>query len=582
MGKFIKKHILFFVLILLVFVIQSFLLKPYLSFGFDDTADQYAAQFSLIRQNYPDLIQFIPKSIEEIPLLWVHEYYYMGFLNHFLGDNLVAYHHVAHFLKSLAAISTYPMFFVLSGSSLLAFISSLMFAISYSSGGSLDPVVVNGDYLGIIALSTFFAIYFSLIKKGSNSRFVTYLTGLIFLLLSLSIATTRTFPVAFMILAIEIFILLKNRSFINLKLISKRLAIFLLPIIFIVILKPSPVIERVTAISVNLDEYFFTQGMNELLLVPFLSFASTILPIRLWSYLPIVLFYILPIFLAFLLSKKPLKFLLITYTVVSLGLLVINWSWLSSSSHNFVELKTKTPMAFVTLGLAFSFLYEWLQNKNRLYIGLFLGPFLSFTFIFCIWILSQERGFFNDIHRYLTHSSIFMSLFIGSLLVVLYNRFKNIKLKIIAYFIFLLIPVYFIISLNQIKVFSDEKSKEGYTLKDQDIMRRQLIPYLEDAKSDRLIYIDLYSEKDRVYYKEIYRYGPIYWNFWYGKTVKKDAILYSVFDYNLLKQSVSTKDGIKGILFQGVFYQPFEFRAIKMQDKKAFDITDQVKKDLGL
>lgn len=88
--RIIKKHILFLILIPLVFTSQAFLLKPHLKYGFDDTADQYVSQIRQIREENPNLIQFISKTLE-LPMLWIHEYYYMGILNYFFMPALIFY-----------------------------------------------------------------------------------------------------------------------------------------------------------------------------------------------------------------------------------------------------------------------------------------------------------------------------------------------------------------------------------------------------------------------------------------------------------------------------------------------------------
>lgn len=625
--KLIKKHILFLILIPIVFVSQTLLLKPHLKYGFDDTADQYITQFRQLQEESQNPIEFVIKSLDgRLAILWVHEHYYMGFLNYLFADNLVNYHHATHFFKSLAILSTFPLFLLLSGSNLVAFISSLIFAISYAAAGSLDPLVVGGDYIGIIALSFFLTIYFSLIKNGANSRLITYLSGLFFLISLLAIATTRSFPIVFVVLLIESFLILKDRSTHNIKLVIKRLATFILPIFLIIIFEPEPVVQRVNAVFSGMNEFVFSSpiattsnsnfhgGMHELLLIPFLSFASTILPVRIWPHStvdhlwdPMVfLFFFLTIIIGFLLSKKPWRFILMTFLVWIIGILIINWAWSTSSTHNLIDLKTTSQVGFYFLGLALSFFLEWLQTKNRLYIGLFLGPFLSFIFIFNAWLWTQERLLlFANMHRYLTLSTVFISFFIGSLIIVLYRRFKDsCGLRFAAYLPFLFIPFYILISSNEINNFYNIRFQEGVTLQDHDYMRRKLLPYLSDIdiKGRRLIYIDIYSDKGKApsgihqnsyYYGQIYHYGPLYWLHWYDQSLYKmdfhnshQLVPNSVFDYDILKSMVRKKDEVVGIAYTTdpccIFYKLDEFRAVRMMNREVIDIKDEVIKDLGL
>lgn len=598
-SKFVKKHILFFILIPLVFISQIYLLKPHLQYGFEDTADQYITSFRELREKYPNPIQFLIQSTQELELFWVHEYYYVGILNYLYGDNLVAYHQTTHFLKSLATLSTYPLFFILTGSSLVAFISALMFAISYASAGSLEDLVVGGDYIGIMNLSIFLTIYFYLVKKGSDSSILTYLTGLIFLVSTLSIATTRSFPIVFIIVATEIFMIFKNRSAKNLKLIIKRLAIFILPILLVIVISSGDISQRINDVSTGLNQFIFSSGdtkaplnsnypggEHELLLIPLGSFASTILPMAQLPSKTFILFLFLTIIIGFLLSKKPLRFIFVVILVWIIGNLVISWSWSTSSTHNFQDLSTKSIVGFYVLGLALSFFIEWLKTKNSLYIGLFLGPILSFMFVFITWLITQERLLlFLNIHRYLTISSVFISFFLGSFIVVFYKRLKSSRwLKLAAYFPFLLIPIFLIISSGEINKFFNDRFAYGFDFQDMDLMRRQLLPYLSDIKKSRLIYIDIYSDKkNSYYYGQIYHEGPLFWLTQYNKHINSSIIPYSIFNYEYLKSYVATRDGITGILYQGGnFYKPEDFRAVGVMDKKVIDITDQVKKELKL
>lgn len=613
--KLIKKYILFLILIPLVFASQAFLLKPHLEYGFDDTADQYITQFRQLQEESQSPIQFVSKSLDgRLPLLWIHEHYYMWFLNHLFGNNQIAYHQATHFFKSLAILSTYPLFFLLSGSTAIAFVSSLIFSISYAAAGSLDPLVVGGDYIGIIALSTFLTIYFSLIRKGSNSKLITYFIGLFALISLLSIATTRAFPIVFVVLATEIFLILKDKSAHNTRLVIKRLVAFLLPILLIIIFEPEPVIERVNAVFSGMNEFVFSSptattsnssfpgGGHELLLIPFLSFASTILPTKLWPTSTVILFSLVTCVTALLLSKKPLRFILATFSVWILGSIFIHWAWSTSSTQNLADLKTKSIIGIYILGLSLAFLLEWLQTKNRYYIGLFLGPIVSFIFVFNAWLWTQERVLlFVNMHRYLTLSTVFISFFIGSLIIILYKRFKDGRLlRFTAFFPLCFIPIYFFMSSNEINNFYSTRSQEGVTLEDQDYMRRKLLPYLSDIdiKGKRLIYIDIYSDKGRVpsgiyqnsyYYGQIYHYGPLYWLHWYDQSLYKmnfhrshELVPHSIFDYDLLKSGVTTKDGITGIIHQGIFYEPDEFRAVRVMNKEVIDIKDQMVKELGL
>ncbi len=589
--KLLRTHFLFFILIPLIFASQIYLLQPQLKYGFGDIDDGSVAFFITLKRQYPNPVQFIMKSLQEWPTLYLHQYYYIGILNFFLGDNFVAYHQTAHFFKALAALSTYPLFFVLSGSILVAFVSSIFFAISYATTGDLLNVVTAGNYLAISTMSIFLTIYFHLIKSKESRIFPLYPLALIFLFLTFVISTARTYPLVIIILLSELFVLFRNRSCNKLNLNIRRFVFFLLPLLLAIILTlitSANITERISTVLALTIQYNLSGNDNGYLLIPFTAFASTILPTYIWpSYIYLLFFFLTPA-LALLLSKHPSRFIMITFIIWVIGILLA--SILTGGANYSIDLENKSPIGFYILGLSLAFFLDWLEHRNSLYVGFFLGPIFSFIMIFGMWVGTHERNllFFNE-HRYLTLSTVFINFFLGTFTVVLYKKLRNTFFKRIAYFSFLLILVYFVISVQEIKQLFDSPYLFVGNFEDQNYMRGQLLPYYQNLsiENPRLIYIDKDTDlNNKNYYEKniIAGYrgdGNAGWAGWWPQiNFRRELVPPIITDFNKLKSLMVTRDGIKGFIFEDIFYNSNNFFALRLIDKKVLDITDQVKKDL--
>src|SRR3989338_10658865 len=160
-----KSHYLFFLLVPIIIFSQIYLLVPDLKFGLIDVDNGTLYSFRNLRDKYPDNLQFVINSYKSWGT-YSHQFYYLGILNHLFGTNFENYHIIAHIFKIIATIGIYPLFYFLSGSSLVAFLGAILYSFSPSSMGSLYGISNGNDYPAIITLSIFLMIYLNSIKKN--------------------------------------------------------------------------------------------------------------------------------------------------------------------------------------------------------------------------------------------------------------------------------------------------------------------------------------------------------------------------------------------------------------------------------
>ncbi len=605
----IKKHSLFFLLIPIVVFSQMYLLAPHLKFGLIDLDNGETYDFRELRAKHPDNFQFLIESYK----LWgaySHQYYYLGLLNFFFGSNFENYHQVTHVLKIIATITAYPLFFVVSGSSLAAFLASIIFAFSPPAAGSLESVIHGITYGAIIMFNIFLSLYIYLVKN-QVSKFSLLAVCLIFLLLTLALSPIKLYPTLMLILIFELIWLIRNCSKSNLVISIKRAFILLSPLLIVFVFKPAEneigAFNKLWIHIVMLAESL-SKGRLDHLLIPFVALSTTVLPAKFWNFMGInqttvfieylVYLFTIPMttliiptaLLAGILSKRILKFCLVVFLTTTIGGIL---TYFFSVGHSGIQIN-QAIAGFYILGLAFAFLIEWLNNKNQLYLGLFFGPLVAFFYIVNIWSGSGELDlFFTGVHRYVTVPSIFTSLFLGTLITILYKSIlQKSKLKLLSFLPFLLLIPVISLSIKEINNWYDYSFATGFREEDKIYMRAQLKPYFQNLNLDnpRLIYIDIYTDKENTqYYGNTIVAGFNVWPIWLPNVnFKGELIPYLTTDFNLLKSSVAQVNNQKGILYyqtlykRSVFYKPENFYAILLKSKKVIDITDQVKTEFGL
>lgn len=605
-----KAHFLFFLLIPIVIISQIYLLAPDKKIGLIDVDNGTLYGFRFIRDKYPDTFQFVINSYKSWGT-YSHQFYYMGILNYFFGTNFENYHIIAHVFKIIATIGIYPLFYFLSGSSLIAFLGAIFYSFSPSSVGSLYGISNGNDYPAIIALSFFLGIYLHSVKKNITSPKLLILM-FIFFFGSLIISPERSIPIIVLVLLFEIIFLLKQFSKEKLMISIKRAGSLLSPIfIFLIFKPPSNAVGSVSTLLANTGNLLnaVRNGRGDYLLNPFISLSSTFLPDKYWNFIgivqtdnfieymvrlltvPMLTLFLPTLFIIAFLSKKPLRFISVAFSFTLIGGV---FSFFSALSHQGI-LINQAVAGFYILGLASGFLIEYLENKSKLYFGLFFGPFIAFIFILTMWLTSGSMDTFKGIYRYLTIAAIFSSLFLGNIIALLHKRIfrKKMFFKLLSLLPFLLLIQIIRLNTGEIKDYYSRALTIGSGWEEQNKMRHKLAPYYENLSlaNPRIIYVDIHSDAiNTQYYSNTLYAGWDAWPMWLPSVNFQAGIIpYMAIDYSVLRGWVKERDGKRGIFYPGgflsygpTFYKPENFFAVRFIDKKPIDITDEIKRDLRL
>lgn len=605
-----RSHYLFFILIPIVIFSQIYLLAPDLKFGLIDVDNGTLYGFRQLRDKYPDNLQFVINSYKSWGT-YSHQFYYLGILNYLFGTNFENYHIIAHIFKIIATIGLYPLFYFLSGSSLVAFLGAILYSFSPSSMGSLYGISNGNDYPAILILSIFLWIYLFSFKNNNFSLKLLFWM-FVFFFSSLIISPERSIPIIILVLIFETIFLLRNHSKLRLLTSIKRAGLLFMPIFLFLILKPpSNATGSLSTLLANTGNLLngIMMGRGDYLLNPFISLSSTFLPDKYWTLigivqtdnfleymvrlltLPLVTVFIPTSIIIAFFSKKPLRFILIVFLITVFGGV---FSYFGALGHQ-GALINQAVAGFYILGLAVGFLMEYLESKNNLYFGLFFGPFISFVFILTMWLTSGSMDTFKGIYRYLTIASIFSCLFLGNIIALLFKRIyrKSLFFKLLSLLPFLLLIQVIRLNIGEIKDYYDHSLAIGYGWEDQNKMRQLLLPYYRNLSlgSPRIIYADIHTDAiNTQYYSNTIYAGWDAWPMYFpGVNFKPGIIPYMAIDYSVLKSWVIKRDGTTGIFYPGTFlsYKPTFYRsenffAIRFVNRNLIDITQEIKEELKL
>jgi len=618
-----KSHYLFFLLIPIVIFSQIYLLAPDKKFGLIDVDNGTLYGFRQLRDKYPDNLQFVINSYKSWGT-YSHQFYYLGILNYFFGTNFENYHLVAHVFKIIATIGIYPLFYFLSGSSLVAFLGAILYSASPSSMGSMYGISNGNDYPAILTLTIFLWIYLYSFKKNILSLKLL-LWMFVFFFSSLIISPERSLPIIILVLFFEAIWILRQYSKTRLLISIKRVGILLSPIFLFLILKPpSNAVGSVSTLLANTGNLLneIRMGRGDYLLNPFISLSSTFLPDKYWTLIgivqtdnfveymvrlltvPLVTIFIPTLIIITFISKKPLRFILLVFLITMFGGV---FSYFGALGHQ-GALINQAVAGFYILGLAVGFLIEYLESKNNLYFGLFFGPFVSFIFILTMWLTSGKMDPFQGVFRYLTIASIFSNLFLACIVVLLYKRIykrslkseltnslyqKNMFFKLLSLLPFLLIIQIIRLNITDIDDYYKHSLAIGYGWEDQNKMRQLLLPYYQNLSlgSPKIIYADIHTDAiNTQYYSNTIYAGWDAWPMWFPSVNFKPGIIpYMAIDYSVLKSWIIRRDGATGIFYPGTFlsYQPTfykseNFFAVRFINGKLIDITPEIKEELKL
>lgn len=604
-----RKYFLFLLLVPIVILSQLIILEPHLNYGFSDVDVGFLTSYRQIKQLYPNLIENFWATFKKWGV-YAHQSYYIGFQWEFFGLDILSYQDfrpyqiITHVFKTLATLAVFPFVLIISGSSLVAAITVILFAFSYGAVGTMYTIVTSSDYIGVLSMAIFLWVYALMIKGNKSDWWWLGLMGVLFAL-TLYLSTERMYPLIPFVLVTEIFLIWRNRSKVSIVNGLKRLSLLLSPIIIGLIIHPNLAFHFILGDTASLISSLLA-GEGFRLLYPFISLGSLILPNHYWRYFgtlkidtfadyldffisgPIIIFTVSTIVIAFIISQKPIRFFLwaIMPTIV-FGLLTYI---LGSQFGGKLDKEFLVPglLGGYLISLALAAFIEWLKRPDRLLLGLFIAPFFALLYIILTWAAQNIYLLPVGAHRYLTVPAFGVSLFWGFLLTLMFRRlyYANTFTRVISFLPYLLIIPIMLIGTSEIRDFFNGQLNNGFGATDKGMMRVQLYNQLSSFPTDKpsLFSFDFNEDRDNGYYYDNTILASFkQWMLWTDKINFNDGIAPdSLWNKpEILPSIIAEKDGKKGFLYNEKFYEPEYFYAFKLKNKQVIDVTKETLTSLG-
>lgn len=636
----------------IVFFIQFTILQPVIQYRLIDTQDwRYLLIYKSLEPNpFAQLINFwMHMGLHETPAI-----YYTGILSEFFGFNYQAYQIANVLFKTIAILSFFPLVLLFFKNKLLAFLSTIIFGINSAAAGPLQVIDTGAEYLALASLNVFLILYYYTIFKKKG---IFYFLSSIFFLLTFLLYPPRMFPLLFLVPLVEIYWLLTFRKLENLKFSIIRTVIYIIPVMLISLPAPvSPGFTHAKQPFMLLQEILNGNWHN--LLDPFAGIGWMFLTNDFWRFFgtleaetlknfgeylnflfsgPFLIFGGLTLILSLMLSKKPVKFFLLTFglnfiieifvffiandnyrifesilkTDVFGRFIIIrdpNIAALDAPEH-FIFTKYPTILGIYILIVALVAFLEWRKKRdNNLLMAVWMGPAFSVIFHFPGWII---QGFlindYSSIHRYFLVPSIGISLFLAAILRIAYEKLKRtILLKTFAVFIISII-IFVFLRVNQ-SVIEREflgLNPERITPADQLVLHEKFLEKYGDSLGDGdvLFYFEIAEDhlnlrRTPAYYKEalvVYDIGD-----WIKLRRKKQlfSCMGAITDLEALRASIRRINGQINFVFPGQcdyqdkdigirrsnkfhLYGVENLRAFRIEDGEFIDIKDKLLKQFN-
>lgn len=601
------KIFIFVSLVVTVIISQIVILKPHLEYGFSDVDWGFLSIYKT--QNPYSISQLINnfKVGGTRGGVYTHQIYYIGIQNELFGLNFKSFQITTHIFKTLAILASIPIFLAISGSLLVTVISTILFAFSYSAVGTMYTVVTSSDYSAIFALGIFVVVYWYAVWKNVGNPLIL-IASLLLLILTLFLSTERMYALPLFIVLAESFLIFSKGKLE--KNTIKRILIILMPLFLIVFIKPAVFLSFFLDHGTEIMKGVSAGNWN-LLLTPFIVLGSIVIPHNYTKFLgvanidsffsfldfflsgPFIFFTISTMLIGLTVFIKPLKFIFQTLFLSFIFSIILFITGSHFVNHLLsVESVIQALIGFYIMAIAIISFKYWTENKNRLYIGLFAGPFLAFIYIFLTWIGASTVEIFSGTHRYLTIPALFMSFFLGNLFVLMVTRLFNLLkkfqyIKFLAVTPLILLLIFININAKEIQDFFNGQLNNGFGAADKQIMRNQLLSYLDNLSDDKrsLIYFDFSQDNDNGYYYDNTLLGGLgSWILWHKRINFNEDLVPAVFWNNkdLLKASIVEENGKRGFLYNKTLFNLEDFYAFKLINKKVYNIKEELLLDLGI
>lgn len=599
------------IFILIISILQSIILKPHLEFGFSPDDIWFFSDFSSLGSN--PLLKF-NTVWQSAGSYHATQIYYNGILFSLFGFNYPAYQIAALIFKILSVISVYFLVQVIFKNRLLSLTSGFVFAIHYGSVGSYEMVSRTQDYLLIPALNLFFVLFYFLYKNRPKNILWIILTSAVFFF-SFFINPIRAYPFLPFIPFLGAIIYFKDQSVSNLRWVVKTLVIIFFPFFLFYLLmgaQGAPYGNFLTNIQKA------QQGNLQVFLTPLttigglflvgdaLKFLNSInwsigsfIPFFLGG--PLVVFGLATLFLSKIFSKKPLRFFTLVFITnfileAILFLIIDHALNLPPEFKMNYDANTYAPAAFLgiyIIVLTIFILKEWLNDKNNIYLGLYLlGISYALTSILLTWMLQDYVYIPLGINGYSTLPSMGVSGSIAAILTLTYIKLKESNLlKFFAPAVFLILIPYFLLSNDQIQMyFKRYLDGGGMRASDQLALKNKFWSLVKEPElCNKFFYLDNSSDPLNRYSHSVIMIDRFdRWYNLYGPFKSKIACPVALLvDYeDKLVASYVSRNGIGGFFYKDYdgkekFFPLKDFYAFRLQNKDIIDIKEHITEQIA-
>lgn len=421
---------------LLVFAISFFILYP--AFGIGLYGDDWLAIFRYVAHVSPQANEgwnlftyyLTPYGSQDI---------IMGLLYSIFGTNAFSYELTSYVFRLFAAFSLYPLVFYLTKNKLATFFAMVFFAITTTGFDSTGWLLTMPTYLTIAFFNIFLYLY--IISQKTRQIKILLLSGIFFYLAYVT-ASQRMIGVPLFILSLEIFWLIKNRTFNNLRFALLRIiSIFTILLIISVsghsLGNSSDWFSRLDS-SITTIQKMISEGRSDFLLYPIVTIGGMFIPNFAFPSIQIntkadmlssVAFPAFSLFLFFILIIKVNIAKLTTGDIYKSLISIITWIFfvfiirklniVTFSSSNLILMAVVGGLAII-IWILFAFRFR--AQKNIL-----TALFISFSWIlfsfFIAW-LWNPGSYIDSTHRYLTTSAVGVAILFATI-ISLGKNFKN-------------------------------------------------------------------------------------------------------------------------------------------------------------
>lgn len=468
-------------LVLSVFFLNYFFLHDFFGYGLTNEDIPYLRDYKSDRNisdsNY--LVKVYKTWVHTGPN-WAHQIMYVGTLDELFPYNWELTQKLNFIWKILAAVSIFPVLWVLTKRKLLATLATLVYAISPSAAGSLTILCTGTEYLGVIFLNLFIVAYYFLIRDQKSIKL--FALSLTLLYVAVFSAPVRMIPALVLLVVTEIIIAISGISKFKTSLL--RIIIYLVPFYLLFRMVDPGTLSRGSLYDNLLKDLL--AGNWQLLINPLAGLGFTLISpdsvrffgifgnvtlSNLGSYFGnlfghglIPLFLILTLILAPVISQKPKRFIIVTLILNVFFLVLI---YIFATHYLYIPQQLALPyngtLDFAMLpGILGAYIlvialvtgFEWYKTgmKDKLLLITFLSPLLSFAFICATWLaIGKNNAYEGSVHRYLTVPEVGLSIFIASILILIFKKIQTSNWTSVFYSLFLAIFFIYLVSFSYIE-----------------------------------------------------------------------------------------------------------------------------------